>query len=102
METKANKSETFTEKLTFSPGPKIHVFKIFVVIFSFLTTVWSAYFAAFGFPETTGWLVGESLIEIFFLFDMFLNFMLRYLEEDFNEVKDIRQIAKKYLKGMFF
>lgn len=97
METRITEGITFT----FSPGPKIRLFKIFVVIFSFLTTTWSAYFAAFGFPDTTGWLVGESLIEIFFLFEIILNFMLRYLEEDFNEVKDISLIAKRYMKGMF-
>ena len=56
---------------------------MFVVITAFLTTVWSAYFAAFGFPKTTGWLFIESLIEVFFIADFVLNFLTRYVEEDF-------------------
>jgi len=55
---------------------------ILVVILSFLTTVWSSYFAAFGFPTTIGWTVGETLIEVFFFIDIILNFLTRYEEED--------------------
>ena len=82
----SSKEDTCTEKLTFMPsetmGP-MRVFKIFVVIFSFLTTVWAAYFAAFGFPKTTGWMLSETIIELFFLVDIILNFLTRFREEDF-------------------
>jgi hypothetical protein len=66
-----------------------------------VTCIWAAYFAAFGFPCDFTWVVIDSGVEFFFLIDIILNFFTKYKSKKEREVKDLKKIAKRYLKGMF-
>ena len=52
---------------------------VLIVILAFITTIWSAYFAAFGFPEDDLSMdIAESVIEVCFAVDIILNFLVKY------------------------
>lgn len=63
-----------------------------------------AYLAAFGVPEygTTMFYIDYSF-EVIFACDMIVQFLLEFKPEDqYNRVRDLTEIAKRYLKGRFF
>ena len=67
-----------TERLVIEPDKK-RIFDIIIIVLSFVTTVWAAYFAAFGFyNDDLGWQIAESLVEVFFVVDIILNFFVKF------------------------
>jgi len=68
-----------------------------------VSTITAAYFACFGFPTSTSYIVVDIIIELCFATDIFLNFFLQYKDEkDLKPVREHKLIALRYLKGFFF
>jgi len=71
-------------------------FNAFLVPLNFFTIT---YMAAFEYvPALTGI---NILIDISFYIEIFLNFRMAYIDDSYNEVSDIKKVAKHYLKGRF-
>lgn len=62
------------------------------------------FYVAFDSPKNTPQIVFDWIVEAFFILDLILNFFQEYKDsETFENVRDHRKIAKKYiLKGNFF
>lgn len=66
------------------------VFDIVIIVVSLITTIWAAYFACFGYFSNDTLFLAESLIEICFVLDIVLNFVLEYKDPvDFRPVRDL-------------
>jgi len=77
------------------------VFNILIIILSFISTISAAYFACFGFSTKLGFLIADIAIEFCFLFDIVLNFLLEYKDDQHKPVRDFKRIAVRYMKKLF-
>jgi hypothetical protein len=85
-------------------NPIYHFWRFFVVLVCIASSLIYAYLAAFGVPEygTTMFYIDYSF-EVIFACDMIVQFLLEFKPEDqYNRVRDLTEIAKRYLKGRFF
>lgn len=93
------------EWVTISPNsPCFQIFRQIVIIFALLSIFISAYLSCYGYHEyKTYIIVMESIFEIFFLIEIFVNFLVQYQdpEDDFKIIKDPKKIRWKYLKSTF-
>jgi len=74
---------------------------VFAALYS---TINAAFEAAFGFKKNkpTPQYVMDIVFELFFFFDILINFVLEYKDEvDYKPVRSIKKIALKYIKGYF-
>jgi hypothetical protein len=94
--------KTCTERLVIEPDKK-RIADVFLILLAFVTTIWSAYFAAFGFPvDDLSMDVTESVIEVAFVIDIILNFLVKFNDrKNHTVVSDLKKIAKRYIKSMF-
>ena len=51
--------------------------------------------------DTVDWQIALSVIDGVFALDLLFCFFTTYLDEEFNEIDDRKQIAKNYLSGWF-
>jgi len=66
-----------------------------------VSTISAAYFACFGFIDKLGFLITDIAIEVCFFFDIVLNFLLQYKDDQHKPVRDLKRIAVRYLKKLF-
>lgn len=52
--------------------------------------------------EPVGWIVVQMIVDVCFWIDLTLNFFTSFRNGEDCEICDLRSIAKRYLKGMFF
>lgn len=52
--------------------------------------------------NTTGFYVANYFIDFFFLLDILVNFRTVYIDDKGHEVKQLKEIAKFYMKRAFF
>ena len=85
-------------------SPFYQVWKIFVVIICTFSSLVYAELAAFGIPSDDN--IFSLIIwgfEFIFVMDMIVQFLLEFKPEDqYNTVRDLTEIAKRYIKGRFF
>jgi potassium voltage-gated channel Eag-related subfamily H protein 7 len=67
----------------------------------FFTATVTPYEVAFMDTEINGMFFVNRLVDLCFLLDMFLNFILMYHNEDGRLIRSRRLITKRYLKGWF-
>ena len=92
------------DRLVITMDSHIYQFwKIFVVIVCVLSSLTYAEMAAFGLPSSDSWLFIATLgFEVIFVVDMIVQFTLEFKPEDqYNTVRDLTEIAKRYLRGRF-
>ena len=92
------------DRLVITMDSHIYQFwKIFVVIVCVLSSLTYAEMAAFGLPSSDSWLFIATLVfEVIFVVDMIVQFTLEFKPEDqYNTVRDLTEIAKRYLRGRF-
>lgn len=84
-------------------NPVYHFWKIFVVIACIASSLIYAYLAAFKTPSDGTNLYHISLFfELIFCLDMIVQFLLEFKPEDqYSKVRDLTQIAKRYIRGHF-
>jgi len=61
-------------------------------------------YTAFVTPENNDMKIFEGIVEYLFMIDLASNFFHSYVDQDtYEEIKDLKLIAKKYIyKGWFF
>lgn len=91
------------DMLILSPESRaVQIYQFLMIIFALISTLCAAFFACFGPPEDIGMQVIDAIMEISFLLDIIRNFFMQY--EDIEEQKTVRNlklIAKRYIKGDF-
>ena len=73
-----------------------------MIIFALISTLCAAFFACFGPSDAIGMQVIDGIMEVCFAIDIIRNFFMQY--EDIEEqkiIRNLRLIAKRYLKGDF-
>jgi hypothetical protein len=77
------------------------ILMLFLVAYSWFTSV---FYVAFESPRNIPQIVFDWVVEAFFILDLIFNFFQEYKDsETYENVRDHRKIAKKYiLKGNFF
>lgn len=58
--------------------------------------------AFISLDEASVWFVIDTIIDFAFMFDILVNFLSAYYDDEGNLVKENKTIAKKYLKTWFF
>ena len=93
------------EWITISPNSTCYqIFNQLVIIISLFSIFISAYLSCYGYNEYKSHiLMGEIFFEIFFITEIFVNFLVQYQdpEDDFKIIKDPKKIRWKYLKSTF-
>lgn len=80
----------------------VQIFVFIIILFSLVSTLLSAYYACFGHPEREFTKVLDLVMEIFFALDIARNFLMEYVDpEEQKTIRNIKMIAKRYLKGVF-
>jgi len=63
-------------------------------------------FRQFGYPPrpplSQGWTIFEQIVDVLFYMDLFVYFFFTYKDREGREVMDLRLIAGRYLRGLFF
>jgi len=81
-------------------SPLYQFWKIFVVFIYIISSYIYAYIAAFGKDKQIEYIV--LFFEIIFAMDIIVQFLLEFKPEDqYNKVRDITEIAKRYIKSRF-
>ena len=99
-----NEPPAIFKKIIIDPEWKsIEVFQLLIILFSMLTTLFAAYFACFGEPESWGVYYFDMFMEICFIIDIVKNFFLMYTDpnDPSKKIKDFVKIAMHYAKGTF-
>ena len=52
--------------------------------------------------DDINWIIIDTLFDLFFLFDIVLNFLTAFIDEDGKLVYKYKKIAKAYIRGTFF
>lgn len=102
---KNNKS--FQDRLVISVENSIYqAWKILVIFICIFSSYIYAYIAAFGIPyleEQPKFFFIIIVFEVIFGMDIAVQFLLEFKPEDqYNKVRDLTEIAKRYLKSRFF
>mmetsp|Transcript_10819 Transcript_10819/g.24752 ORF Transcript_10819/g.24752 Transcript_10819/m.24752 type:complete len:785 (-) Transcript_10819:95-2449(-) len=86
-----------------------HLFNGFLSIFLLHTGTMMPYRLAFidyhipdSLPQSDGYKVLDMVVEIFWIFDLVINFFFSYQDEKNEEVCDARMVASNYFRGLFF
>ena len=84
-------------------NPVYQCWKIFVVLTCIVSSYIYASVAAFKIPDSDSPIHYVNLsFEVIFMIDMCVQFVLEYKPEDqFNKVRDIAKISKRYIKTRF-
>ena len=93
------------DKVILDPEWKLmSAFMFIMIIFSTLSSFFSAYFACFGEPESGSVMVYlDTVMEVAFIIDLFKNFFTQYTDpRQLKPVRDLFKITVNYLKGPFF
>ena len=73
-----------------------------MIIFALISTLCAAYYACFGPPENQTMKFIDIVMEVFFGIDILRNFFMQYEDvEEQKTVRNLKMIAKRYLKGDF-
>jgi len=74
-----------------------------VIMFCIISSYIYAYITAFRIPEKGGSMANLDIaFDIIFAMDMCVQFLLEFKPEDqYNKVRDLTEIAKRYIKGQF-
>mmetsp|Transcript_20462 Transcript_20462/g.27655 ORF Transcript_20462/g.27655 Transcript_20462/m.27655 type:complete len:184 (+) Transcript_20462:214-765(+) len=100
-----NKKPAIFDKLVLDPTSKpVAMFVVLIIIFSLISTLFGAFFACFGRPESSSIITFETVMEICFITDIVRNFFTQYFDpiDPRRKIRDLFKIAKHYLKGSFF
>ena len=102
---KNNKS--FQDRLVISVENSVYqAWKILVIFICIFSSYIYAYIAAFGIPyleEQPRFFFVIIVFEVIFGMDIAVQFLLEFKPEDqYNKVRDLTEIAKRYLKSRFF
>lgn len=101
-------AKTWKEKLIISSDSKIKaIFDVFVLILVGYSCVTSVFYVAFSpakSDEVSFKSYFDSMVEYFFILDLFLNFIQSYKHpETYEIITDLKSISKNYVfKGWFF
>uniref|UniRef100_A0A7S3FW38 Cyclic nucleotide-binding domain-containing protein n=1 Tax=Strombidium rassoulzadegani TaxID=1082188 RepID=A0A7S3FW38_9SPIT len=84
-------------------NPVYQAWKIVVVMICIFSSYMYALIAAFGIPEKGSTMSNLDIIfEVIFSLDIIVQFLLEFKPEDqYNKVRDLTEIAKRYLKTRF-
>ena len=80
----------------------MQIYAFILIIFALVSTLCAAFYACFGEPEDMSMYIVDVIMEVAFGIDIIRMFFMQY--EDVEEQKTIRNlklIAKRYLKGDF-
>lgn len=89
--------------LILSPEARlVQGYQAMMIIFALISTLCAAFFACFGPPEAIGMQVLDAIMEIAFLLDIIRCFFMQYEDiEEQRTVRNLKLIAKRYIKGDF-
>ena len=89
--------------LILSPESRpIQIYVFIMIIFALISTLLATFYACFGPPETTSAKVIDIVMEVCFGVDIIRNFFMQYQDdEEQKTIRNLKMIAKKYLKGDF-
>lgn len=80
----------------------VQIYQFIMIIFALISTLCAAYYACFGPPEDETMKVIDGIMEVCFLIDIVRNFFMQYEDvEEQKTVRNLKLIAKRYLKGDF-
>jgi hypothetical protein len=100
-------NKSFQDRLVISVENSVYqAWKIIVIFICIISSYIYAYIAAFGIPykeEQPRFFLVIVVFEVIFGMDIAVQFLLEYKPEDqYNKVRDLTEIAKRYLKSRFF
>ena len=72
-----------------------------MLIFLCYAAIITPYRTAFFDYDSIGWIIADTIVDLYFLADLILNFFTAYFNEDMKLVVSRTDIAKRYLKTWF-
>jgi hypothetical protein len=73
-----------------------------MIIFALISTLCAAFYACFGRPTNDGMIVVDTIMEVCFGLDIIRNFFMQYEDvEEQKTIRNLKMIAKRYIKGDF-
>ena len=80
----------------------VQVYAAIMILFALISCLCAAYYACFGSPSSLGLKILDGGMEVCFGLDIIRNFLMQYEDIEENKwVRNLKLIAKRYLKGDF-
>lgn len=93
------------DALIISENNKVfQVYGFIMIIFALVSTLLATFYACFGPPESTFAKVVDIIMEVCFGIDIIRHFFMEYRDDEEGgqrRVRNLKSIAKRYLKGDF-
>ena len=89
--------------LILSPESRpVQIYAFILIIFALVSTLCAAFYACFGPPEDMTMQVIDVIMEVAFAIDIIRMFFMQYEDvEEQKTIRNLKMIAKRYLKGDF-
>ena len=80
----------------------VQIYAFIMIIFALISCLCAAYYACFGPPSGLGLKILDATMEVCFGIDIVRNFLMQYEDIEENKmVRNLKLIAKRYIKGDF-
>lgn len=103
-QTDEGSKKPFIDKLIIDADNRLKsYFDVWILLLVGYSCSTTLFYVAFQQPTAKFHIYWDMMVEIFFYIDFCLNFLQEYIDPDNHlKVRDIKQIANRYLKGWFF
>ena len=104
MSSKAKGTDTCDDLIISENNKVIQAYGFIMIVFALISTLLATFYACFGPPETTFAKVVDIIMEVCFGIDIIRHFFMEFKDDEEGgqrRVRNLKSIAKRYLKGDF-